>query len=123
MLIIPISLFAALNERIAIRSGTNKNRINPRPEATSWIFEAIVTVIFDSFKLKKLVKIHEPTANIDTKKRSKFVKQCENLEKFICKTGSEIKKSKPSINIQRLNGSLTGLLGLPSILIDIFALL
>jgi hypothetical protein len=37
--------------------------MNPIIEPAPWIFEAKVTTSFDSFTLKKHVKMHAPTAN------------------------------------------------------------
>lgn len=56
-----------LNERIATSRGTKRKSVKPKAEPAPWIFDEVVEIVFDSFTLKKHVKMHEPIAKIAIK--------------------------------------------------------
>ena len=56
-----------INNRIVAKRGTNRKSINPITDPMPWILDAVITISFDSFTLKKHVKIQAPIANIAIK--------------------------------------------------------
>ena len=75
--IMPEDLLLAMKEVIALNNGNKANAINPMAEPAPCIFEAAVTVSFDSFTLKMPDRSPAPIAKVAITIKATIAKSTE----------------------------------------------